>query len=65
MSGTKLEFQYDDIQMGLNHVSDMASDLHNDLIVNNDEAQVRKAEQIAYFSWVLKRLFDCMTDTKH
>ncbi|AUB89565.1 MULTISPECIES: hypothetical protein [Vibrio] len=46
---------FDDIDLGLVHVSSLASELHDELIEFGREDLAAKAERLAYFSWFLSR----------
>lgn len=49
----------DDIELGLNHLSSMASELSGELVKNaGDSVLSEKAERIAYMSWMMTRLLD-------
>ncbi|CSE00291.1 MULTISPECIES: hypothetical protein [Vibrio] len=49
----------DDIEMGLNHLSDMATELHDNLIKNDACLSLAPmAERLAYMSWMMTRLIN-------
>ncbi|MBF4296093.1 hypothetical protein EAY24_22805, partial [Vibrio anguillarum] len=46
----------DDIEEGLNHVSDIASDLHDELVGLGLDDIAKRAERLAYVSWIITKL---------
>ncbi|EKO3598898.1 hypothetical protein P0F15_000479 [Vibrio metschnikovii] len=57
----KKNIELDDIEDGLKHVSDMASELYAELVGLGLNEAAKKAERLAYMSWMITKL-ECKAD---
>ncbi len=57
----KKNIELDDIEDGLKHVSDMASEIYTELSERGITDIAKKAERLAYMSWMITKM-ECSND---